>query len=289
MKIKYLLILILIHFFNSCSEGDDINVDPQVKIKIDKISSSFYSNGELYLTTEDFYENNKIISTNKFNDKLEFIGKVDYQYNSKGLVKNIKYYWFSILGEESIFQYDKKNRLISIKYQQSGLPDQDFSRVFEYMQDDIILESQKDMNGELIALGLFRFYLNDSGLIYKIINEEEDVFEAEFMGNNIISVNTPHSGVYNYSYDNIDNFQGSFYSNMKKNVFGSEINNAALWAGSLINMVEEEVYNDKFMVLQLWGNNKLDVSYELNNEGYPLIRIEKLGGEISKKIEYFYE
>lgn len=271
-KALFLAVLLVFGLLFSCSDDDETSgpVEPvdrvlretQTRVLTDGIETSrleeSFLSGQPYIRYT--FEGSTVVS------------KVEYKYNSRGSVESLKYYYDTRYEEKENFLYDAKNRLIEFYAEKVSAPEMNYYREFDYPSDTIIIEQQKDHLKNPLPGGRFVYTLNEDGLIYKVKAENGQVFMAELDGNQIISVSTPNESEYRYTYDEVNLDQGDFYKKYYQSIYGTNLNNAALYVSSLLDI--PQVYSDKFLLSAKSENTMFRYDYTLDLEGSPLERAD---------------
>ena len=271
----------------SCSDdsGSTGPIEPKERVLSEIITSDF-KDGEEFNRIEEYFLNGKLYLKYTYEGNT-LLAKVEYKYNSRGMVERIKYYNNDLFEEQDDFTYDSTGRLIEYYSENINAPTTAFFREFEYPENNTIIERQKDYQKEPLRGGTFVYSLNEMNLIVKIESEDSKIYEADYDGNQILSVRTPTSVEYNYSYDDINLDQGDFYKKYFQSIYGQDVNNAALYLSSLLDT--PIVYSDKFLLTTTWENNLLRFDYVIDDEGFPLERDEYYNEVLYSRTTYSYE
>ncbi len=289
MKNRFLQLslLAIFLFLTSCSddEGSTGPIEPKGRV-LSEIITGHYKDGEEYKRVEEYFLSGKQYLQYTFEGN-SLVAKVEYKYNSKGQIERIKYFYNDVFEEQDDFTYDLKNRLIEFYSENIKAPEMAYYREFEYPENGTILEQQKNYLKEPIPRGKLVYSLNEINLIAKIESEDGKIFEAEFEGNQIISVRTPLSVDYNYSYDDVNLDQGDFYKKYFQSIYGMDVNNGALYLSSLMDM--PLVYSDKFLLNTTWENMSIRSDYILDDEGFPIERNDYNNDLLTSRTTYSYE
>lgn len=289
MKIKYLLLILLIPFFNSCSEDDENEVITFDR-KLKKIVSKRYNGDEVYFKNEIFLENNRVTKTDVYyvnNGVDDLWQSYEELYDKNGV--NIGSRSFNPdgkQGSEQNYIYDDNNRLVnktSIDYLSDGTKTDEYE--FIYNSDNTITCTFNYSGGSKEEKV---FFINNVGLIYKESYYGE-TYEVELDGNNVISYKGS-SYTINYQYDEEHLIAGQFFHTIKKNSYG-KMNNGVLRAFELRDAYL--VYNDKLLLSESsLGIIDNRFEHEFDEEGYILKAIKHYETNSSGDrdvTEYFYE
>lgn len=282
-----LTLWIILLFIASCSEDDENTgpIEPKERV-LNEIITNHYKDGEEFKRIEEYFLSGKQYLKYTYEGNT-LVAKVEYKYNSRSSIERIKYYYNDIFEEQDDFTYDAEGRLIEFYSENKTAPEMAYYREFEYPGDNTIVEQQKDNLKESLPGGTFVYSLNESNLITKITSEEGEIYEALYEENQIISVSTPSSVEYNYSYDDINLEQGDFYKKYFQSIYGRELNNAALYLSSLLDT--PMIYADKFLLTSTSENSSLRYEYVLDEEGFPIERDVYYNDILTSKTAYAYE
>lgn len=289
MKNRSLQIIVwmIFIFTSSCSEDDVTTVPIELKERVlNEIITSHFENGEESKRIEEYFLSGKQYLKYTYEGNT-LIAKAEYKYNVKGSVERIKYYYNDIFEEQDDFIYDSEGRLIQFYSENSTAPEMAYYREFEYPENGTILEQQKDYLEEPLPGGKFVYSLNEVNLIRKVESEDGEIYEADYEGNQIISVRTPSTVVYNYTYDDVNVEHGDFYKKYFQSIYGRDVNNAALYLSSLLDI--PMVYADKFLLTSTWENNSLRFEYNIDIEGFPIEMNVYDNDLLTSRTTYTYE
>ena len=283
----HLALWVILLFAASCSEDDGSTGPIELKERIlNEIITSEYKDGEESKRIEEYFLSGKQYLKYTYEGNT-LVAKAEYKYNIRGSIERIKYFYNDVFEEQDDFIYDSEGRLIEFYSENSTAPEMAYYREFEYPGDSTILERQKDYLKEPLAGGSFVYRLNEMNLITKIESEDGELYEADYEGNQIISVRTPSTVEYNYSYDEVNLEQGDFYKKYFQSIYGREVNNAALYLSSLLDI--PMVYADKFLLTSTAENNSLRYEYVIDDEGFPIERDVYYNDLLTSSTTYRYE
>ena len=283
----YLILWLILLFAASCSE-DDGNTGP-IELKervLNEIITRNYKDGAESKRIEEYFLSGKQYLKYTY-EGTTLVAKVEYKYNSRGAIERIKYFYNDVFEQQDDFIYDSEGRIIEFYSENSTAPEMAYYREFEYPGDSTILEQQKDYLKEPLPGGAFVYRLNEMNLIKKIESEDGEIYEADYEGNEIIAVRTPSAVEYNYTYDDVHLEQGDFYKKYFQSIYGREVNNAALYLSSLLDI--PMVYADKFLLTSTWENSSISYQYVLDDEGFPVERVVYYNDLFTSKTTYVYE
>lgn len=289
MKNRLLQIFLsLIFIFTvSCSEDDGNTgpIEPKERV-LNEIITSHFENGKESKRIEEYFLSGKQYLKYTYEGNT-LIAKAEYKYNVRGSVERIKYFYNDVFEAQDDFIYDSEGRLIEFYSENSTAPEMAYYREFEYPGNGTILEQQKDFLNEPLPGGNFVYTLNEVNLIIKIESEDGEIYEADYDENQIISVRTPDVVEYNYTYDDINLEQGDFYKKYFQSIYGRDMNNAALYLSSLLDI--PMVYADKFLISGTWQNSTIRSEYVIDEEGFPVERKDYYNDLLASGTTYAYE
>lgn len=286
-KVIFLGVLMVFVLLGACSDDDSTSgpAEPEDRV-LSEIKTRNLSNGAETSRVEESFLSGQPYIRYTF-EGSDVVSKVEYKYNSQGAVESVKYYYDTRYEEQETFLYDAKNRLIEFFSENVTAPEMAYYREFEYPEDGTIIEQQKDYLKEPLPGGRFVYSLNEAGLIYKVASEDGAVFQAEYEGNQIIAVTTPNDGEVTYTYDEVDLDQGDFYKKYYQSIYGADVNNAALYLSSLLDM--PLAYADKFLISTSSDNVMLRYDYTLDLERFPMARADFDQAAQTAELSYIYE
>jgi len=142
---------------------------------------------------------------------------------------------------------------------------------------------------------------NNRGAIERIKYFYNDVFEQqddfiydsegriiEFYSENSTAPEMAYYREFEYPGDStILEQQKDYYKKYFQSIYGKEVNNAALYLSSLLDI--PMVYADKFLLTSTWENSSISYQYVLDDEGFPVERVVYYNDLFTSKTTYVYE
>ena len=156
---------------------------------------------------------------------------------------------------------------------------------FTYENQTII--SENNLDGDITSRV---FHLNDDGIVFKEVNDNETIETIYDQGYNVVSLNSSAIPISTYTYDDTilppENFQ--FFRNF---IFGTYKNNSVLFENSIGGAIFSDIATIPKYHLSV-TNSSFSNTFEwnFNNNGYPISRkTYDENNRLTFQIDYFYD
>ncbi|MEE1898512.1 hypothetical protein V1389_09205 [Flavobacterium rakeshii] len=281
----------------SCSSDDDENPDPTPTPTpvVKNLKDITYKNasGEIREITK--YEDNKLKERILYDQGVIFHTEI-FAYNEDGyLVSGV--YTTDDDGVNQYVSYDDSGRITQITndFTYMGIVGNTTTSVVDYSETGVINVTKTTVQGENEELDYFKYFLTAEGRVYEIalVNDDElsYIYKVDYDGDNVAvvySYRDGDTGAYlntsTLSYDNETEVKGEFV-HINSNRFGDNKANYVIYREDVIPNVSEKYHTGTNVAGYV--NYSSQITYEFDEDGYPVKQTGYIDGEQDPTAEYF--
>ncbi|WP_417353054.1 hypothetical protein [Flavobacterium alkalisoli] len=280
----------------SCSSDD--STDPVNGNPVDKNLKEIarYNDGEDQISELRKFTDNKMTERYIYNEGEAYFSDL-YTYNEQGLLISRT---ASIEDQTAVTEitYDELGKIIAIDVTSSfsGNPYSVDHSTVDYTEEGVIKVTMINVQGSDTTVSKYNYYLDAQGRVYKIasVNSNEELnylCEAVYNGNNVVTYYSnmdSETGTYLnssiYTYDNETVVKGDFLK-VAYNQFGDNKANHVLFKQTGIVVISEN-YLIANEAVSFGQENSGTVTYEFDNDGFPVKQTAFVDGEADPVSEY---